>query len=173
MSTERATGDAGLCLRMGVEASPGVMGGARGGDPGAQPHHHLDVPVVNGHTADVGGGLPVGDAFFIQLTASQDEACGDGGLAPSPTSQKDAYICRKSPTHPATAPRCLQLSSWPPALEADTRLWPYSRSRAGTGARPPVTFSFKTFLSGHWSLEPGRSQTCRHPTCEEVEPWAE
>ena len=110
------------------------------GDLGAQPHHHLDVPVVNGHTADIGGGLPVGDAFFIQLTASQDEACGDGGSAPSPTSQEDAHVCCKSPSHPATAPRCLQLSGWPPALEADTRLWLCSRSRAGTGTRPPATF---------------------------------
>lgn len=42
--------------------------------PQDQPHHHLDVPIINGDTADVGGGLPVGDAFLVQLTAAQDEA---------------------------------------------------------------------------------------------------
>lgn len=45
--------------------------------PWGQPHHHLDVPVVNGDAADVGGRLPVGDALLVQLTAAQDEAWGD------------------------------------------------------------------------------------------------
>lgn len=42
--------------------------------PWGQPHHHLDVPVVNGDAADIGGRLPVGDALLVQLTAAQDEA---------------------------------------------------------------------------------------------------
>lgn len=44
------------------------------GAPWGQPHHHLDVPVVDGDAADVGGRLPEGDALLVQLTAAQDEA---------------------------------------------------------------------------------------------------
>lgn len=42
--------------------------------PWGQPHHHLDVPVVDGDAADVGGRLPEGNALLVQLTAAQDEA---------------------------------------------------------------------------------------------------
>lgn len=45
--------------------------------PWGRPHHHLDVPVVDRDAADVGGRLPVGDAFLVQLTAAQDEAWGN------------------------------------------------------------------------------------------------
>lgn len=45
--------------------------------PWGQPHHHLDVPVVDGDAADVGRWLPVGNALFVQFTAAQDEAWGN------------------------------------------------------------------------------------------------
>lgn len=59
--------------------SKGREAPGRSGHPRARSHHHLDVPVVDGDTTDVGRGLPVGDALLVQLAASQDEAWGDGG----------------------------------------------------------------------------------------------
>lgn len=58
-------------------ASPSSSPWSRCGMGRGHPHHHLDVSVVNGDTADVGGGLPEGDALLVQLTAPQDEAWGD------------------------------------------------------------------------------------------------
>lgn len=82
----------------GSDQGHGVRGarrdrrGGAGGRGGA--HHHLDVPVVDGDAADVGGGLPVGDAVLVQLTASQDEAWGGSGSARAPLLAGHPAPCR-------------------------------------------------------------------------------
>lgn len=80
----RSTGHASGVGRWARSEVKGQISARRAGRPRARPHHHLDVPVVNGDTTDVGGGLPVGDALLVQLAASQDEAWGDGGSSLPP-----------------------------------------------------------------------------------------
>lgn len=75
----------------------------RAGHPRACSHHHLDVPIVDGDTADVGGGLPVGDAFLVQLTAPQDEAWGDRGPRLPPARESHSPILDSSPSSPQRA----------------------------------------------------------------------
>lgn len=86
-----------------MEECPGVMRGPR--DSRVCPHHHLDVSVVDGDAADVGGGLPIGNAFLIQLTASQDEAWGESGSTLPPSPQLDPTPVQEAhPRFPGRSP---------------------------------------------------------------------
>lgn len=122
------------------------------------PHHHLDVSVVDGDAADVGGGLPVGDAFLIQLTASQDEAWQDSGstLPPSPqldpTPVQEAHPRFPGRSPPRSDPRAPRSRALPQASR-----WEQGLHRAGLPC-----LSFNTFQSG--CCKSGAAVRCPGPS---------
>lgn len=141
----------------GSDQGHGVRGtrrGRRGGAGGrGGAHHHLDVPVVDGDAADVGGGLPVGDAVLVQLTASQDEAWGGSGSARAPLLAGHPAPCR----NPARDSQARALWTGPSAPESDpsTAKW----GLRGSPPNPePAASAPDTVPPVGWTLASGSGQ---------------